>query len=137
MIDPISVAIASTSVAGLNGGISLLQTRKINEQKKTNKRQRIELFTVEAGLIASILTAVIDGIVVRKAIKDTRAKNKLSTEELHNRINNLTAEVTDLSVRVNSLNMSALDAKLDMVVAATATPKIVPKKDDTEEEMGD
>ena len=136
MIDPISVAIAATSVAGLNGGISMIQTRKINEQKKTNKRQRIELFTVEAGLVASILTAVIDGIVVRKAIKDTRAKNKLSTEELHNRINNLTAEVTDLSVRVNSLNMSALDAKMDEVLAATA-PKNVPKKDDTEEEMGD
>lgn len=136
MIDPISVAIASTSVAGLNGGISLLQTRKINEQKKTNKRQRIELFTVEAGLVASILTAVIDGIVVRKAIKDTRAKNKLSTEELHNRINNLTAEVTDLSVRVNSLNMSALDAKMDEVLAST-TPKNVHKKDDTEEEKGD
>jgi cell division protein FtsB len=136
MIDPISVAIAATSVAGLNGGISMIQTRKINEQKKVNKRQRIELFTVEAGLVASILTAVIDGIVVRKAIKDTRAKNKLSTEELHNRINNLTAEVTDLSVRVNSLNMSALDAKMDEVLAATA-PKNVPKKDDTEEGMGD
>lgn len=136
MIDPISVAVASTTVAGLNGGISLLQTKKINEQKKANKRQRIELFTVEAGLVASILTAVIDGIVVRKAIKDTRAKNKLSTEELHNRINNLTAEVTDLSVRVNSLNMSALDAKMDEVLAAT-TPKNVHKKDDTEEEVGE
>ena len=130
-IDPIAVAIGATTVAAGSTATMVYQTHRINQIKSQQKRERIELFALEGGLISLAIGTAIDAYLSRKKYKDL-----LNVDNA--RYADLACAVTDLENRVNSLNISAIDAKLDMVVAATATPKIVPEtnKDEKKEESG-
>lgn len=119
MIDPISVAIVATTVGGINAGVSLLQVKKQNEIKKEYKRMRIELGCFEAGCIIAIVAGVIDSRVTKKTLDALRNDDSLQ-------YNDLMCRISALDQRINNLNLDALDAKLDMVVAATANPIIIP-----------
>lgn len=119
MIDPISVAIVATTVGGINAGVSLLQVKKQNEIKKEYKRMRIELGCFEAGCIVAIVAGVIDSRVTKKTLDSLRNDDSLQ-------YNDLMCRISALDQRINNLNLDALDAKLDMVVAATANPIIIP-----------
>lgn len=119
MIDPVSVAIVATTVGGVNAGVSLLQVKKQNEIKKEYKRMRIELGCFEAGCIIAIIAGVIDSRVTKKTIDSLRNDDSLQ-------YNDLMCRISALDQRINNLNLDALDAKLDMVVAATANPIIIP-----------
>ena len=119
MIDPISVAIVATTVGGINAGVSLLQVKKQNEIKKEYKRMRIELGCFEAGCIIAIVAGVIDSRVTKKTLDSLRNDDSLQ-------YNDLMCRISALDQRINNLNLDALDAKLDMVVAATANPIIIP-----------
>lgn len=119
MIDPISVAIVATTVGGANAGLSMLQVKKQNEIKKEYKRMRIELGCFEAGCIIAIVAGVIDSRVTKKTLDALRNDDSLQ-------YNDLMCRISTLDQRINNLNLDALDAKLDMVVAATANPIIIP-----------
>lgn len=119
MIDPISVAIVATTVGGVNAGLSMLQVKKQNEIKKEYKRMRIELGCFEAGCIIAIVAGVIDSRVTKKTLDALRNDDSLQ-------YNDLMCRISALDQRINNLNLDALDAKLDMVVAATANPIIIP-----------
>jgi hypothetical protein len=119
MIDPVSVAIVATTVGGVNAGVSLLQVKKQNEIKKEYKRMRIELGCFEAGCIIAIVAGVIDSRVTKKTLDALRNDDSLQ-------YNDLMCRISALDQRINNLNLDALDAKLDMVVAATANPIIIP-----------
>jgi hypothetical protein len=119
MIDPVSVAILATTVGGINAGVSLLQVKKQNEIKKEYKRMRIELGCFEAGCIIAIVSGVIDSRVTKKTLDALRNDDSLQ-------YNDLMCRISALDQRINNLNLDALDAKLDMVVAATANPIIIP-----------
>lgn len=132
MIDPISVAIAAVAAAAANGGISIAQYNKTAALCQMVKKQRTELFVVEGGLVLSIAASAIDSYLTKKSFKSMK-------EDLNTRIDILHGRVDDLDMRLNSINLGVLDAKLDMVVAATATPKIIPKREDIikEDKEGD
>lgn len=119
MIDPMSAAIIATTVGSVNAGISILQVKKQNEIKKEHKRMRIELASFEAGCIIAIVAGCIDSRVTKKTI-DVLRKDDCD------RYNDLMCRIDALDRRINNLNLDALDAKLDMVVAATANPIIIP-----------
>lgn len=119
MIDPMTAAIVATTVGGINAGVSLLQVKKQNEIKKEYKRMRIELGCFEAGCIIAIVAGVIDSRVTKKTLDALRNDDSLQ-------YNDLMCRISALDQRINNLNLDALDAKLDMVVAATANPIIIP-----------
>jgi hypothetical protein len=130
MIDPITGAILIITGASLDASAHIVHFKKTIKLAKVVKQQRIELALLEGGLVVAAGASFIDTILTKKKMRALETM----TEQ---RLNLIADKVNELEMRVNSINLSALDAKLDMVVAATATPKIVPKKDDTEEEMGD
>lgn len=119
MIDPMTAAIVATTVGGANAGLSMLQVKKQNEIKKEYKRMRIELGCFEAGCIIAIVAGVIDSRVTKKTLDALRNDDSLQ-------YNDLMCRISALDQRINNLNLDALDAKLDMVVAATANPIIIP-----------
>ena len=127
MIDPISIAVISTAVASLEGGANIVQIRNAKKMAKEIKRQRIELGIFQAGLIAAIVASVIDSKLQKNRYEDFKNNAEYRIADLHSRLDAVEAK---FEARLNSINLSALDAKLDMVVAATATPKIIPKRED-------
>lgn len=130
MIDPVTGTIIVIAGTSLDASTHVVHFKKTIKLAKVVKQQRIELALLEAGLVVAAGASFIDTILTKKKMRALETM----TEQ---RLNLIADKVNELEMRVNSINLSALDAKLDMVVAATATPKIVPKKDDTEEEMGD
>jgi hypothetical protein len=80
---------------------------------------RIELGCFEAGCIIAIVAGVIDSRVTKKTLDALRNDDSLQ-------YNDLMCRISALDQRINNLNLDALDAKLDMVVAATANPIIIP-----------
>lgn len=136
MIDPVSIAVISTAVASLEGGANIVQIRHAKKMAKEIKRQRIELGIFQAGLIAAIVASAIDSKLQKSRYEELKNNAEYRIADLHARLDAVEAK---FEARLNSINLSALDAKLDMVVAATATPKIIPKREDIikEDKEGD
>lgn len=135
MIDPVTVAIGATALSAVEGGVSLLQVKKNNDLKRDLNRQRVELSILEIGSVIAVVASLIDAHITKKRYMAINGK-------IDDRVSRLAVAVDELEYRINSINLSALDAKLDMVVAATATPKIIPvpttpDDDKKEEESGD
>lgn len=119
MIDPVTVAIGATALSAVEGGVSLLQVKKNNDLKRDLNRQRVELSILEIGSVIAVVASLIDAHITKKRYMAINGK-------IDDRVSRLAVAVDELEYRINSINLSALDAKLDMVVAATATPKIIP-----------
>jgi hypothetical protein len=119
MIDPMTTAIIATTLGSVNAGTSILQIKKQNEIKKEYRRMRIELGCFEGGVIAAIIAGMTDSLIMRKMIKADK-------ERYNSDLDGVLYRIDELDRRINNLNLDALDAKLDMVVAATANPIIIP-----------
>lgn len=120
MIDPATVAIGAVASSAIGAGFNIYQIKKNEEMKKALKRQRAELYVVEGCGIAALLASFIDSVMWKRRFAQLR-------EDSSSKLDQIEIEVNELAKRVQSLNISAIDAKLDMVVAATATPKIIPE----------
>ena len=115
-------AVIAVVANALSFGFSLLQARKLDKVSSDLKRQRIEVYTIEGCCVAAILSTFIESRLSKKKLQCVYDNNM-------QRIDMLEVELNDVITQVRSLNISALDAKLDMIVSATATPKIIPDTD--------
>ena len=126
MIDPITATIVAGSIGAVNAGSTLLSLKRQKRLEEELKRQRIELTCFEIGLLTLATASIIDILTIRKLIK---------THEMYRQqdMANTTWRINELDRRINNLNLDALDAKLDIVVAATANPRIIPVAPQPEE----
>lgn len=118
MIDVTVVAIGAAASSALGAGFNLYQVKKNEEMKKQLKKQRTELLLIESCGGLALIASFVDAHLWKKRLKQVQSL-------AGSRIDQLEVEVADLKRRIESLNISAIDAKLDMVVAAT-TSKIIP-----------
>lgn len=130
MVDPITVAITSTTIASIEGGVSLLQLKKTKQLEKEIKRQRFEIAVTMGGLIAAIVASAIDSRLIKQKCELMKNDTEYKISMLHDRLDAIEQRIAASEMRLNSINLDALNAKLDMVVAATATPLVIPKRED-------
>lgn len=119
MIDPMTVAVGTVVTSAIGAGFNIYQVKKNEELKNSIKKQRIELLCIEGCGLAALLASFIDNRIWKKKLAQMQ-------ETSASRIYHLENEVADLTRRVEALNLSALNAKIDTVIAEVATPKIVP-----------
>lgn len=93
-MDPLLVAIGSTTASVVSAGINIATTARNIELEKKMKRQRLELAGVELGMVAMLAESAFEHYYIGKKLKSM-------TTVYDAQIKSLEERVTALSERLN------------------------------------
>lgn len=125
MIDPITVAIGSTTVAAVGTGVNLVQLKKNSDLEKKLKRQRLEINAIEGATVLIAVATACESFLWKRRMMSKQG-------ELELRIANLEAGIGVLNDRINGIDLDVMkesvqaqSAKIDAVLE-----KVSNKEDD-------
>lgn len=97
-MDPLLVAIGSTTASVVSAGVNIATTARNIELEKKMKRQRLELVGIETGMVAILVESLIEHHLINKKLKSM-------TSVYDAQIKSLDERVTALSERLNAVGI--------------------------------
>jgi len=113
MIDVTIVGIYTLATSALGASAHMMTYRKISAIQKALKMQRIELTSLEVLTLLGTGVSALESYIWKREYKRAKQLTDETTAALMYRVN----ELTD---RINKLNLSTIDSKLDKVIESTA-----------------
>lgn len=104
------LAAGSIAAHGLSASMHIINSRRLSAVERALKFQRVELTTLEIVSVASIVMQVIDEVTWRKDYKETKAN-------MNNIYDNLSVRMDYINDRLNKLNLSTIEDKIDSLVS--------------------
>ena len=85
-MDPLLVAIGSTTASVVSAGINIATTARNIELEKKMKRQRLELAGVELGMVAMLAESAFEHYYIGKKLKSMTAVYDAQIKSLEERV---------------------------------------------------
>lgn len=98
-MDPLLVAIGSTTASVVSAGINIATTAHNIELERKLKRQRIELAGVELGMVAMLAESVFEHYYLSKKLKSMTSVYDAQIKSLDERVTALSTRLDAVGIR--------------------------------------
>ncbi len=98
-MDPLLVAIGSTTASVVSAGINIATTAHNIELEKKMKRQRLELAGIELGMVAMLAESVFEHYYISKKLKSMTSVYDAQLKSLDERVTALSSRLNAVGIR--------------------------------------
>lgn len=113
MITESMILCGSIAAHAVSAGAHCVSILKQQQLQKMIHQQRIELYAVEGVMIGAIAFTVIDNQVTKNKIEAIDTAMAIRDTEIKNSISKLEEDIAKLKDRMNGLDLSNINSKLD------------------------
>lgn len=98
-MDPLLVAIGSTTASVVSAGLNIATTARNIELEKKMKRQRLEIAGIELGMVAMLAESVFEHYYINKKLKSMTSIYDAQIKSLEERVTALSTRLDAVGIR--------------------------------------